>query len=515
MRTFKRDATRRKKLHDYSHSSFHRSSILVTNDKPLYVMPRRVRDYFTVTLRAARNGAYDEFDALASNIETLPPDILPEVLEIFIYQLKGRQCQPDEYTADMLTMAAMKGLHKLTRLSEFQENPFYARRILHSWARDLVYTISFLSKLKKRNQDDLLDCFSSYTIDIFNQILFVDEQGLNRVLENHNVQGIICDIWLNRPLADSHAISSTSVLLGHCLEVAPSSLKTLTDQVNGDFPEEEISKKAVSRLFVAYSMLKRMPELWTEVQVELSIIRFFIDGSPTTLGLSLVKNRCVSLALKVMRLCMARIPIQSVSVDSHATHVVKSCFAVFRSFFGVDTSIVRKAVRGGFVRALFYFSRYIDFWDGLDDILSHQLPNVLVFPKDIDAMAQAFQAITPELRKQAEKVNHSWALSQLENLLIERVIILRIHVASHKIAKCSNVGGCDETYLFDRSDTDYLQCRKLCSKSSLKACGRCLTAKYCSGTCQKIAWQSGHRSVCLETGLQGQAIRNIELGMLY
>lgn len=404
--------------------------------------------------KAARNGSYEDLESLASDLRNIPTAILSETVEVFLFHPSSRRGLKDasDHRRDALVFASLKGLQDLTFRREFRSSSLYTGRILEGWVNDLEYTALLHRKLVGFGNEKLLAQFTSYVSGILTGIMCVDQEGLSDAITvDVNTRSFIAALWYNSPVNEEHFDTIVSSHLCHCFATPFDFFETLLEASGDPLPAQAIAKKVISRLHFVLKHSPKKADTWYGYGTECSVILRLLHQPRQEVALELVRQGGLFPVMKVLRLCAAAAQKGAPAFeDEQEMTTAATCFVILYRFFNVDRSLVRKALRGGLIKAMFALAPWMEamkpiqqsFLHDIDEILCQQLVGELVYLKTIRLMAHCVKELLPEERRVAETTSDLFLSrwTHLEKTLIERLVSLRIHTNSQKVSKCDTVG---------------------------------------------------------------------------
>lgn len=208
---------------------------------------RKSRSFYTNTLEAAKNGSRNDVETFITDLDTVPQDLLPEVLNMFLSHLKirkfaGYKQVPAVGTLYSLAFRSLKGLHCFVELENFLSLPFIANSLLVSWKDILDCTMIFHADALEKGNREIASFLNKYFVRIFHGLTIVESERIIVVFSDPEFQGFVSKLFFQEFEDEEETSSGCSGLLLFCLRW-PTGIKRLLKATDAPNPSEIVAKK--------------------------------------------------------------------------------------------------------------------------------------------------------------------------------------------------------------------------------------------------------------------------------
>lgn len=407
---------------------------------------------FYEAIKAIRKGSLSDALTLSSEVDTVPIDLLPDLLEAFLshveshkFPLNYRQRVPVEKRY-ILGLYAFKGLGTMVNLDNFPQNPHLATRIFQQWKDIFHCTQVFHNRAVEKNVTELLPFLKAGFVLIFNKISLVVLEEMLPVFEDVEFQAYVSRLWLEVPDDSDNTYFEISKLIWSCLKY-PTCMDSLLKIAEGPEPARTVAKSTIDRLDILVNRIPFKDRDCGLVAMECAIFQALMTHPNHKISLALVDNGGFKLVMKSLRYSAKLMNNGGCDDERQPFLCAGSCLTFLSVAFEVKPKMIRKAIRGGYIHSLFAVSPWLEKLESIrpKTVLATKyalkiiIPRELVFPKNIELMAEAIKNASPEARKNIRDSDLSQEWIEVEKLVMERLALLKIGDMSRHIVTCCSV----------------------------------------------------------------------------
>ena len=323
-----------------------------------YLRPRNVRSYFRVTLDKARRGSLIELEALCASIDTLPVEILPEVLDICIYHMDKRKIineKPGERAShpSMLARESLKTIQQIAAADDFKVNPCLAKKIVDMWSTDVEFIIHLLKKVKELGDKLEFDEITNNVVQVLVLLVTVDSDGMIRVLKYHRCQTLICYFWLHSTIHIDLISSLVTATFSQVLDENKPDISVLLEAMETLPTKQTIPYIAVARL--DYNLRQKVEESsWNALGAGINTITHLMreENGNEELAKGLARRHTVSSVLATVQLCLKHTMTFRGRPQMLVFQTASQCIVLLHRCFSIRQDLIRRALRCGLIQTI-------------------------------------------------------------------------------------------------------------------------------------------------------------------
>lgn len=412
-----------------------------------------MRSYFRVTLDKARRGSHTELEALCASIDTLPPEILPEVLDICVYHMDRRKIiveKPGEWASHQSVLAreSLKTIQQIAAADDFKVNSYYAKKIIDTWSTDVDFIIHILVKVKEAGDRLEFDEITNNVVQVFVGLVTVDGEGMIRVLQNPRCQTLISYFWLHSTIHIDLISSLVTATFSQVLDENKPDISVLLEAAKSLPTKQSIPYIAVTRL--DYNLRQEVEESsWNALGAGVNTINHLMREENEEVATGLARRHTVSSVLAVVQLCLKHTMTFSGRPQMLVFQTAALGVVVLNRCFTMRPELIRRALRCGLVRTIIDLGEWEkelgiihkQFTNSINKIMTDHLLHQMKYPRSLSLMARSAKELPSEYRRLLVESGSNLIIrySCFEFILGERLLIYRIHMFIRKIACCDAV----------------------------------------------------------------------------